>query len=516
MTLECMNEIKALLQPALPELADALNPPATEEEIRKAEEVLGTTFPEPLRSLYLMHNGEQRTGPGLFFGLQFLSLDELISDWKIWSDLEQEYAFLGTHHSVPLGWIKEQYINRLWIPISKDGGGNNLGIDLDPAEEGQPGQIINFGRDEETKYVISRNLTDLLQFISETVRCGNYTVHDEDEFTYWSFGKEAGDHFLDAIRSLDLPVLSPVKPPDAALPEPKEWLGTLAEEWRSRIVTGYGSAAGLFKAKKLFFINEGLEDISPLQYCRDVRELVLSANQISDITPLKGCEKLKQLYLTGNPVCDLKPLQHLAYLQDLNLSKTPVADLTPLASLPKLNNLDIGVTPVRDFTPLMQMKSLRSLHVSRLNAEQIRTLSGLKGLQHLTITGFDDVKTEDMACLGQLSSLKSLHIEHAFLPHLEFLIPCRKLEELKLTKSEVRDASALERIGSLSALELNGCVQFGDLASLASCPSLQKFTGSFQQFNVLRHLFSRKIDFSTITGGMTEEERDIWLSYNRN
>ncbi|MFJ9499072.1 SMI1/KNR4 family protein [Brevibacillus centrosporus] len=48
--------------------------------------------------------------------------------------------------------------NRYWLPISKDWGGNHLGLDLDPDEQGRMGQVINFGRDEEVKYVVALSL----------------------------------------------------------------------------------------------------------------------------------------------------------------------------------------------------------------------------------------------------------------------------------------------------------------------------------------------------------------------
>lgn len=34
-------------------------------------------------------------------------------------------------------------MNHNWIPISKDYGGNNIGIDVDPDEKGKVGQDIN-------------------------------------------------------------------------------------------------------------------------------------------------------------------------------------------------------------------------------------------------------------------------------------------------------------------------------------------------------------------------------------
>ncbi len=41
----------------------------------------------------------------------------------------------------------------------------------------------------------------------------------------------------------------------------------------------------------------------------------------------------------------------------------------------------------------------------------------------------------------------------------------------------------------------------------------RKITASFAQFALLKDSFDWKIDFSTITGSMTDEEDEIWYAY---
>lgn len=71
-----------------------LNAPATIEEIQYAESEMGIAFPDELRNLYLAHNGEDKSGPGLFFGLPFLSLNEVLDEWRIWKRIEEDDFFL--------------------------------------------------------------------------------------------------------------------------------------------------------------------------------------------------------------------------------------------------------------------------------------------------------------------------------------------------------------------------------------------------------------------------------------
>ena len=92
-----------------------------------------------------------KSGPGLFFGLPFLSLDEVLNEWRVWKRIEEEEFLNFDAFLIPAKCIKETYVNYKWIPISKDYGGNNIGIDVDPDEKGEMGQVINFGRDRRSK-----------------------------------------------------------------------------------------------------------------------------------------------------------------------------------------------------------------------------------------------------------------------------------------------------------------------------------------------------------------------------
>ncbi len=508
---QLLREIIELLRADLPALKASLNPPATETELREAEEELGMVLPPDLKELYQIHNGESEGGPGLFFGLPFLSLADLLSEWRIWAGLEAEYAAVGDHYSVPAGWIKERYINRNWLPISKDWGGNHLGLDLDPDEMGRKGQVINFGRDEEMKYVIALTLTDLLRFIRDAAMEKKYSVHQEEDYRFWSYGQDAV-HFLDVIRRIELPVLHPVRV-DHGLKDAEAWFRGLEEDWQERILSSSGSPEGFLREKQLRFIREGITDISPLEHCREVRELVLSANKIESIDALRGCHQLKQLYLTKNPVSDLQPLQELAFLQELNLSETAVTDVSPLAPLPKLQSLDVSQTAVRDFSVLQEMKALTALEVSDLDADQLHSLSKLERLQELKITGFASVAEKDVEVLGQLVNLRKLELEEVSLQSLEFLRNCLQLQHVKVKESSIKDISALASLESLQSLELSGCPDIGMLEELGKSASLRKITASFAQFDLLKDRFERKIDFSTMTGSMTDEEEEIWYAY---
>lgn len=484
-----------------------LNPPATIDEIRNAENVMNTILPDDLRELYQIHNGEKETGPGLFFGLRFLPLNELLQEWKTWEDLEEEFALEGDSYSIPTGFIKERYINRYWIPISKDYGGNNIGIDLDPDDNGRKGQIINFGRDEEMKYVIAYQLTDFLQFIKDTLVTGNFTVHNEEDYTYWSYGRGQNIHFLDAIRSMDLPVLQPIKT-TIHEDDMKEWLEQLNDQWKLRIDS---NPMEFIKKKKLYFISEGLEDITPLSICSDIRELILSGNLITDLAPLRDMQSLKKLYLVSNPIKDLSPISNLKNLQQLNISRTKVNDLTQLATIPSLKELEMLETDINDYSPLQLCKSLESLSLPITDRHQLEAISKIRSLKHLHIHDMH-ISEEDLLLLSNIKNLEILELENSELSSLDCFSKSQSLREINLKNTILKDGSVLGKLPCLKKIELNGST-IDNLEVIAQSSSLKTFQGSFRQFDRLKDLFDRKIDFSTIIGGMTDEESELWHQY---
>jgi len=213
----------------LPEVTESLNPPATSVELEQAESKLSISFPEELRELYLRHNGQNRNLarsllngvpvnkenihlwriiPGLFYGLDFLSLKEVISSWESWVEaldtpyISQDMLNRLARSHVP-GYVKPTYINRRWIPITS--GPDHLGLDFDPDSKGTKGQVINFGRDEDVKYVIALSFGEFLAWYVSELEAGNYKI------TEWQGGgtgreflikRPENQHFLDAVREL--------------------------------------------------------------------------------------------------------------------------------------------------------------------------------------------------------------------------------------------------------------------------------------------------------------------------
>lgn len=178
------NEFKKAIGNKIPELCSSLNGGASYEEICETERKMKLFFPQQLIELYKENNGDnENLICGIIMGFHFNSLKEMCSEWKTWKDIslnpDYENNYNGT--STPENHIKRMYSNPKWIPICGDGGGNHIGIDLDPDFNGKSGQIITFGRDENNKIVIAEDLNSFFERLTRIVNSEHFSVDEFDD-----------------------------------------------------------------------------------------------------------------------------------------------------------------------------------------------------------------------------------------------------------------------------------------------------------------------------------------------
>jgi cell wall assembly regulator SMI1 len=140
---------------------------ADPEVLELLEEHLGVTLPESLKEFLKVHDGQER-GPGFAESGYFLSVEGIRSNWDMWRGIDEEEMnkdCADLMASAPEGFIRPMYTNRRWVPLTSDDGGNHVGLDFDPAELGGLGQIIVFGRDEDTKRLLASSFEDYVELL---------------------------------------------------------------------------------------------------------------------------------------------------------------------------------------------------------------------------------------------------------------------------------------------------------------------------------------------------------------
>jgi cell wall assembly regulator SMI1 len=148
---EVWSRVEGVLRATAPDRLAALPAGASPEAIAAVEGRLGLALPDDVRDSYAVHNGSggadvlaHRT-MGLI-DVPLLSLDEVVRDRRMWLASRRPPGF-DDGRAGPEGPIQAVWWNPRWVPVTWDGGGDHLCIDLDPAPGGMPGQVIYFSHE---------------------------------------------------------------------------------------------------------------------------------------------------------------------------------------------------------------------------------------------------------------------------------------------------------------------------------------------------------------------------------
>ncbi|CCH41446.1 Cell wall assembly regulator [Wickerhamomyces ciferrii] len=105
--------------------------------------------------------------------------------------------------SCPAGAIHPVYSHQGWVPLVTDNSGNHIGVDLSPAKKGTWGQVILFGRDFDTKFVLAPTWGDFLLLFVKDLENGNYIIREEEDM----FAGEGEVGFFDKKINREIPYL---------------------------------------------------------------------------------------------------------------------------------------------------------------------------------------------------------------------------------------------------------------------------------------------------------------------
>ncbi|CUS11954.1 unnamed protein product [Tuber aestivum] len=194
-----------------PELFDQLCTPASVNDINELEYNLDCSLPMEVRDSLQIHDGQERGGmpTGLIFGAMLLDCEEMLDEWRNWRKVEREYLAEPTlapptpdgepgpsrldtgsigrqnlqarQDSQPEGAVVKAYAHPGWIPMVRDWGGNNIAVDLAPGPNGTWGQVILFGRDYDTKYVVAKSWPHFLAMVADDLASSHWWVDEETQ-----------------------------------------------------------------------------------------------------------------------------------------------------------------------------------------------------------------------------------------------------------------------------------------------------------------------------------------------
>lgn len=170
-----------------PALSNALSDGISVEKVKSFGTELGVELPPSFIDILTSSNGQKDKTKFFFFGTQLMSLDEIKNEMELNNELAVTMAGEGDMcSSTPKGHIKCEYASKKWIPLFNSGGGTCIGLDYDPDESGVLGQIINFGADDENKYVLAKSLDDFIKLSTEKLVSGKDISYNE-QYEFYSY-----------------------------------------------------------------------------------------------------------------------------------------------------------------------------------------------------------------------------------------------------------------------------------------------------------------------------------------
>ncbi|MFD2472592.1 SMI1/KNR4 family protein [Amycolatopsis silviterrae] len=366
-----LREISALVEEfaerytAITGHAPDWEPGRSEEDIAAAEARIQARLPEDLRALYRLV-GRDSGETGLLGYFAHDSLDTVVEDYHYSlpgayrgaAFDESPYSAGVVPEAVPPGRIKRVARDDWWVSFGGNHSDQWIAVDLDPAEGGRSGQVIEHG--EEVARLIASSVTEMLTDVVTALRAGRFTRHEGDprleiQAAFHDAPDEIHVLLVRNVAKLDLTAEISTKDPEVI---------------------------------QSCHLSDGVDvDLATLEPLGQLREA--GAHRMKTVVPnVAGLPLLESLTISAERT-DLAALARHPTLWDLTLHDlTHPLDLAPLATLPNLTRLTIAGL---DIPAIDQLTHLPALRVLTLDASQLTRLlaSGhrLPHLAALTITG---------------------------------------------------------------------------------------------------------------------------------
>ena len=232
-------------------------------------------------------------------------------------------------------------------------------------------------------------------------------------------------------------------PPDHIIPDPN--LRTAIEEALGKSPGATITRMDMLKLTALGPTNVGIQDLTELEFAKNLTWLSLGGNSISDVSALVALTNLTTLDLRQNNISDVSALASLTNLTFLGLLDNGISDVSALAALANLTTLDLGDNSISDVSALAALTNLTTLD---LGGNSISDVSALAALANLTTLDLGDNSISDVSALAALTNLTTLD----------------------LGGNSISDVSALAALANLTTLDLarNNISNFSPIAGLVS------------------------------------------------
>lgn len=220
-------------------------------------------------------------------------------------------------------------------------------------------------------------------------------------------------------------------------------------------------------------INE--QSIDGIEKFNNLKELKLSADDVSNFTPLSGCRQLTKLTIEADDfidkgMIDLNVISSLELLEYLEIKSNKLKSADFLKDLKKLTHLSLEDTLVLDLSCIKNLDTLT--YLSLIDNDTVKDYSAISGLIKLNTLKLSISSKQSFPNASKISQLTSLYVDS--LDDLSVLKHFPKLITLTLSYANISNTSGFNGLKELEALELKGAYgDFRDLDFLYQMPKLK-------------------------------------------
>lgn len=155
-------EFERHLKEKSPKTVAALNPAATEDEVRDAESSMRLKFPPEYVKLLKIHNGQNDDIGPLFGRYNFAPLKEVVSTANQYDGDSDDHTADEEKIEQDKEVKKTWWLSGGWIPFAIADNGDALCIDTQPTSEGKVGQVIEFSVKKLERTLVSTHFSNWL------------------------------------------------------------------------------------------------------------------------------------------------------------------------------------------------------------------------------------------------------------------------------------------------------------------------------------------------------------------
>jgi len=210
--------------------------------------------------------------------------------------------------------------------------------------------------------------------------------------------------------------------------------------------------------------NGNINDLTGIEYCKNLGTIDLYKNNIIDITKIGQLKKLKELYLYRNAITSIEVINGLNGLINLSVGHNNITDISVLSTLPKLKYLSIGNNPITSLDIVRGLISLEYISISSLNLTSLDILTDLINLESIEAR-YDQIA--DISALGNLPKLERIAMNGNNVSDISAIANLQFLDDVNFNDNNITDISVFASLPNVTGIGLGGN-QLTDISSLST------------------------------------------------